>query len=38
MPRKKEPELPFPTEGDVFWTWFVVMLVLLPLIWYWCSP
>jgi len=34
MPRKKEPPLPFPTEGQVFWTWFWVMVVVCSFIFY----
>jgi hypothetical protein len=37
-PRKRrEPELPFPTESDVFWIFFWIMLPLLILEYWWCS-
>jgi hypothetical protein len=35
--RRREPELPWPREGDVFWIFFWVMLPLLIFEAWWCS-
>jgi hypothetical protein len=35
--KRRKPELPFPTEGQVFWIFFWIMLPLLILEAWWCS-